>query len=172
VIVFKDASANKGGVTSSSLEVLAALALADEDFDRWMSVKGDKTPTFYAAYVDQVLEKIDDNAKQEFECIWRENIRTGTQRTILTDQLSNQINEINDAIQKSDLDQDQRLFEKILKEACPMILIEKVGLEALLKRVPNNYLKAMFGAHLASRYVYRYGMSATPVDFVEFVKNY
>ena len=30
VVIFKDASANKGGVTSSSLEVLAALALNDE----------------------------------------------------------------------------------------------------------------------------------------------
>jgi glutamate dehydrogenase len=32
VIIFKDASANKGGVTSSSLEVLAALALNDVEF--------------------------------------------------------------------------------------------------------------------------------------------
>lgn len=29
VILFKDASANKGGVTSSSLEVMAAMALND-----------------------------------------------------------------------------------------------------------------------------------------------
>jgi hypothetical protein len=32
VVVFKDASANKGGVTSSSLEVLCALVLNDEEF--------------------------------------------------------------------------------------------------------------------------------------------
>lgn len=32
VILFKDAATNKGGVTSSSLEVLAALSFDEEDF--------------------------------------------------------------------------------------------------------------------------------------------
>jgi glutamate dehydrogenase len=39
VIVFKDASANKGGVTSSSLEVLAALAFTDDEFHEHMQVR-------------------------------------------------------------------------------------------------------------------------------------
>lgn len=43
-IVFKDASANKGGVTSSSLEVLAALAFSDEEFAQVMQVKVEKKP--------------------------------------------------------------------------------------------------------------------------------
>ena len=38
VIMFKDASANKGGVTSSSLEVLAALVLTDDEFRTHMAV--------------------------------------------------------------------------------------------------------------------------------------
>jgi glutamate dehydrogenase len=38
-IIFKDASANKGGVTSSSLEVLAALAFTDEEFAQYMQVE-------------------------------------------------------------------------------------------------------------------------------------
>ena len=36
VIIFKDASANKGGVTSSSMEVLAALAFTDDEFVKHM----------------------------------------------------------------------------------------------------------------------------------------
>ena len=32
VILYRDASANKGGVTSSSLEVLAGMALNDEEY--------------------------------------------------------------------------------------------------------------------------------------------
>ena len=40
VLIFKDASANKGGVTSSSLEVLAALAFTDEEFHEHMQVSG------------------------------------------------------------------------------------------------------------------------------------
>jgi len=34
--MFKDASANKGGVTSSSLEVLAALSLSEQEFAKNM----------------------------------------------------------------------------------------------------------------------------------------
>lgn len=39
VVIIKDASANKGGVTSSSLEVFAALSLNDSEFEEHMSVK-------------------------------------------------------------------------------------------------------------------------------------
>jgi glutamate dehydrogenase len=43
-VVYKDASANKGGVTSSSLEVLAALALADDEFSAHMCVADAAAP--------------------------------------------------------------------------------------------------------------------------------
>ena len=42
VVLYKDASANKGGVTSSHLEVLASLALTDEEWDELMCVKDGK----------------------------------------------------------------------------------------------------------------------------------
>src|SRR6185369_3722164 len=38
VVLYKDASANKGGVTSSSLEVLAALAMTDDEHAQHMQV--------------------------------------------------------------------------------------------------------------------------------------
>jgi len=41
VILFKDASTNKGGVTSSSLEVLACLAMEDKIFAANMTGKDD-----------------------------------------------------------------------------------------------------------------------------------
>lgn len=44
VILFKDASTNKGGVTSSSLEVLACLTLNDKEFKENMSVSGKNVP--------------------------------------------------------------------------------------------------------------------------------
>ncbi|KAJ9063692.1 NAD-dependent glutamate dehydrogenase [Entomophthora muscae] len=43
-IIFKDASANKGGVTSSSLEVLAALAFNDAEFAQHMQVRDGVVP--------------------------------------------------------------------------------------------------------------------------------
>jgi len=46
--LFKDASTNKGGVTSSSMEVLAALSLDDEDHKNNLRVHNDGTvPEFY-----------------------------------------------------------------------------------------------------------------------------
>lgn len=51
VVIFKDASANKGGVTSSSLEVLAALSFTDEEFQEHMQVTAERTPKFYEEYV-------------------------------------------------------------------------------------------------------------------------
>lgn len=54
-IIFKDASANKGGVTSSSLEVLASLSFDDAGFIQHMCVREDGTvPEFYKQYVKQV----------------------------------------------------------------------------------------------------------------------
>lgn len=41
VLFFKDASTNKGGVTSSSYEVLAALAINEEEHNKNFSVKKD-----------------------------------------------------------------------------------------------------------------------------------
>ena len=58
VIVIKDASANKGGLTSSSLEVLAALALTDDEFDKHMRVKNHTIPDFMKSYIESVLETI------------------------------------------------------------------------------------------------------------------
>ena len=69
VVIIKDASANKGGVTSSSLEVLAALALTPEEHEKHMRVKDGNIPQFYAEYVKLVQDKIERNARQEFECI-------------------------------------------------------------------------------------------------------
>lgn len=70
-------SANKGGVTSSSLEVLAAMALTDEEFDKMMTVKGETPPEFYSTYVAEVQRIIEKNAKLEFECLWRHKQKTG-----------------------------------------------------------------------------------------------
>lgn len=78
VVLYKDASANKGGVTSSSLEVhataqpsranaqctvrvkqvLAALALSDAEFQEHMCVLDDQSvPKFYQEYVQVNAER-------------------------------------------------------------------------------------------------------------------
>lgn len=49
VILYKDASANKGGVTSSSYEVMAALIMDEEEYEKNMICENefDDPPIFY-----------------------------------------------------------------------------------------------------------------------------
>jgi glutamate dehydrogenase len=178
VIIFKDSSANKGGVTSSSLEVLAALALDDAEFEQHMAVKTNSEtgeisiPPFYEAYVKDVYKTIENNAELEFLCIWNEHQRTGLPRSVIGDLVSTKINSLNDAVQNSVLWNNMRLRKLVLSEACPSVLLETVGIDKLVKRVPENYLKAIFGSYLASRYVYKYGLETKEFDFFDFVQPY
>lgn len=88
VILFKDASANKGGVTSSSMEVLGALALNDEQYLSGMCVdKEGKVPEFRAKYVEEVIRRIELNARMEFDCLWREHQRTKEPISILSNKV-------------------------------------------------------------------------------------
>jgi len=172
VIIFKDASANKGGVTSSSMEVFASLALTDEEYEELMCVKNKKIPYFRKRYIEGIIELIRENARLEFEVIWRESERTRIPRSTLSDLISKKINKIKDAIYASDLFNDEALFKKIIKDYCPLVLIEQVGFEKILRRVPLSYLKAIFASRVASRYVYQYGLDAHEVDFFAFLKEY
>ncbi len=172
IILYKDASANKGGVTSSSLEVFASLALTDEEFAEWMCIKDGKIPDFRKQYVKEILQIIRENAAQEFEIIWLENQRKKIYRSVLTDIISNKINSIGDSIYISDLPSNKDLFRSVIEYYCPPILVQKVGIEKIMKRVPESYLKAIFASRLASQYVYKFGLDADEIDFFNFIKNY
>jgi glutamate dehydrogenase len=171
VVIFKDASANKGGVTSSSLEVLAALALSDDQYDAWMSVPGEKEPEFRRRYIEAIWKVIQDNAALEFERIWQERERAGQPRAVVSDVLSSKINQVSDAIRDSDLWDDERLRRTVITLACPSVLVERVGLPQVLGRVPENYLRAVLASYLGSRFVYRYGLTANEVDFFHLVRS-
>lgn len=203
--VFKDSSANKGGVTSSSMEVLAAMALNDEEFAAHMCVPrasaaaaaagsgagaagghghgsssdgplgGDglpvALPAFYRRYVGEVQAIIEANAGAEFECLWREHGRTGTPFTLLSDQLSAKIVSLSTSIERSEsLWANARLRSTILSSALPASLTELVGgYEALVARLPEHYLRALFGSALASRFVYAAGLGTSEFSFYEYL---
>ncbi|KAJ3368150.1 hypothetical protein HDU91_000816 [Kappamyces sp. JEL0680] len=172
VIVFKDASANKGGVTSSSLEVLAALSFSDEEFFEHMQVRNGVVPIFYAEYVKQVQQIIEKNAELEFEALWREALRSGKPKSILSDELSIAIVKLNEELRSTTLWDNVPLRRVVLCEAFPPALLAKVGLDTLLKRVPETYVKAIFGSYLASRFVYKYGVDSSQFAFFEFIQTY
>ncbi|MCI0511857.1 NAD-glutamate dehydrogenase [candidate division KSB1 bacterium] len=172
VIIFKDASANKGGVTSSSLEVLASLALTDEEYSEYLCVRDDHVPAFRQQYVQDVIEIIRSNARHEFNVMWNEHQQNKTPYTLLTDLVSNKINDVTDAIHDSDLWQDPQLMRKVVQAHCPPTLVKQLGIETILKRVPQNYLQAIVSSWLASHYIYKYGLHANEVDFNHFLKQF
>lgn len=143
-ILYKDASANKGGVTSSSLEVLASLTFDDEGFAKHMCVGDDGTPPqFYNDYVKSVQAIIQNNARLEFEAIWREHQKTGTPRSILSDTLSIAITKLDEELQKTDLWDNIEFRKSVLNDALPKLLLDKIGLEKIMERVSTIILPNM-----------------------------
>ena len=137
-ILYKDASANKGGVTSSSLEVLAALSFDEAGFVENMCIRDDGTaPQFYDGYVRQVQETIKRNAALEFEAIWREHQTSGLPRSTLSDKLSVAITDLDEELQKQDLWKNKELRDSVLEDALPSLLLEKIGLATIVERVSD-----------------------------------
>ncbi|KAH0280974.1 NAD-dependent glutamate dehydrogenase, partial [Aureobasidium melanogenum] len=171
-ILFKDASANKGGVTSSSLEVLASLSFDNAGFIENMCVHEDgTTPEFYKAYVKQVQQTICNNARLEFEAIWRESEATGIPKSVLSDRLSTAITNLDEELQNTELWDNVELRRSVLKDALPGLLLEKIGLDLIIERVPENYLRAIFGSYLSSRFIYERGISASQFAFFSFMNE-
>jgi glutamate dehydrogenase len=172
-ILYKDASANKGGVTSSSLEVLASLSFDDESFVQNMchNARTGEAPQFYKDYVREVQRKIQDNARLEFEAIWREHEETGIPRSILSDKLSVAITDLDEKLQQSDLWANENIRHAVLTDALPALLLQKIGLETIISRVPESYLRAIFGSYLASRFVYEFGSQPSQFAFYDFMSK-
>lgn len=161
MVLFKDSSTNKGGVTSSSLEVLAGLGLSDEEYIDLMIFKDGKPSTFckYSrgflpmikncllifsladqSYVKDIQQKICENAAQEYTCITKEWLRNkGTKaRTTISDQLSSTLNQLQAELEQSDLYENVGSRKNVLNKAFPKTLVDKVGLETLMQRLPEQ----------------------------------
>ncbi|ABN66856.1 NAD-specific glutamate dehydrogenase [Scheffersomyces stipitis CBS 6054] len=175
IVIFKDASTNKGGVTSSSLEVLASLAFDDEGFLANMCVdsKTHQKPLFYQEYVKNVQKIVVANAENEFEALWKLKEETGISFTELSDKLSVAINKLGDELANSkELWNDDVDFRNaVLLDSLPPLLLEVVGIDSVLTRVPEAYLRAIFATHLASRFVYTRGIDSNPAKFLEFISS-
>ncbi|KAJ3083399.1 NAD-dependent glutamate dehydrogenase, partial [Rhizoclosmatium hyalinum] len=115
---------------------------------------------------------IEKAARLEFECLWREGERTGIPRSILSDTLSVGIVKLNEELQNTTLWDNEPLRRLVLAEAFPKLLLDKLGMDTLLARVPEAYVKAIFGCYLASRFVYKYGTSPSQFAFFEFLAPY
>jgi glutamate dehydrogenase len=58
-----------------------------------------------------------------------------------------------------------------LNRAFPKLLLDTLGLDTLLKRVPEFYVKAILGAYLASQFVYKYDTHPDNFALFEFMRE-
>ena len=172
IIVIKDASANKGGVTSSSLEVFASLALSDEEFEKHFRVKNGTVPDFMRKYVGEIIQTVKDNARKEFELLWSENAKKGLPFTHLTNIVSRKINDLTDSIFNSSLPANLQLKNRLIEDYAPNSLLELIGLESILARVPDNYLNAIVATRLATGFVYSHGLDGNEIDFYTYLQKF
>jgi glutamate dehydrogenase len=142
-------------VTSSSLEVLAGLALSTEEYVDLMLFKDGKPSKFYQTYVKDIQAKISENAAAEFSCIWREHQRLqgAKPRTIISDELSSTLNNLQTELESSDLFDEMSSRAGVLRRAIPQTLVDRIGLETLMERLPEPYLRALFSSWVASHFV-------------------
>lgn len=164
VLIIKDASANKGGVISSSYEVLAALVLSEEEFIQNKE-----------QLVAEILEKIKELAVKEVDLILQLYTKEKKPASLLS-------NEISDAI----IDRTEKILEKLQDVPIPtdsegyllkpffafsLPFLRNNFKERLLDRVPDGHKKAIIASYLGSNFIYTYYAPkvAYPVDIQDVV---
>lgn len=154
-IIIKDSSANKGGVICSSMEILAGLTMSEEEF---LKDKNELMP--------QILEIIKQKARDEGELLLKSRNVLGEYLTDLSEKVSEKINaytyQLLDYLEAMPLssDPDDPLIRALLN-FCPPLLSSKYR-ERVIQNIPDIHKKAIISSFLASRLVYKRGLSWSP----------
>lgn len=163
-------------MTSSSLEVLAGLALSTEEYVDLMIFKDGKPSEFYQNYVKDIQAKITENAAAEFQCIWREHahLQGAKPRSQISDELSISLNNLQAELESSDLFADLPSRKGVMRRAIPKSLVDQIGLDTLLERLPEPYQRALFSSWVASHFVgfSRYRRSPATIELFCFLSRF
>lgn len=82
------------------------------------------------------------------------------------------INALADDLAASELWNDGVLRRRVLTDAIPAVLVERVGgLDVIEQRVPVAYLQAIFSSSLASQFVYQHGIEANQLSFYTYLTS-
>lgn len=91
-----------------------------------------------------MLHRIGENARNEFEAIWKEWLRQPHKaRTIIADELSSRNVQIRAHMLRSDIFKDHRLVRYIMEQYVPVTLKKVVPVDVIMKRVSENYQHAI-----------------------------
>lgn len=155
VLIIKDSSANKGGVTASSFEILCGLALTDEEM-----------VVYHDQIVNETLQILEKRSLDEAKLMLRTHKEQGNFLTEISDKVSQKINlytyQLLDYLETVKLSNNPKdpLIQCYLSY-CPKFLQEKFQ-DRLIEEVPDVHKKAIISCFLASRVVYRMGLNWSP----------
>ncbi len=144
VSIVKDSSANKCGVICSSFEILASMMLTEDEFLERKE-----------RFVGEVIERLRGLARAEAELLFREREhRPDSDLPELSIRLSGAILEATEAVAEAQLGKGT---DALLRRYLPATLLEFA--ETRLEQVPASYRQRIVACSLASRIVYREGLT-------------
>lgn len=155
VIIIKDSSANKGGVITSSYEVLTGLMLSEKEFIQ-------EKPSLMPVILDLIREK----AKNEGQLMLEHHAETGAYLTDISEWISEKINtymyQLLDYFETIKLPKDPKHpLIRCLINYCPKTLRAKYK-KRLIEDLPDIHKKAIIATYLACKIVYTRGIEWHP----------
>jgi len=156
ILQIRDSSANKGGVTSSSLaEVLPAFLLGD-DYEKIFT----EDKTIRCSFIKEILRIIQQNCRTETEVLLSLHQKTGLPLPYLSCQTSRWLLALQDHLYRNMeiLLSDEELVDRILLAYIPRVLVQIVSLERIKKIFSSpdlvTYRNALITKKLASLSLY------------------
>lgn len=155
VLIFKDSSANKGGVICSSLEVLCSLTLSDEEF---LAQK--------ETLVKEILQRIQECAEEEARLLLKTYSDTGRFMTEISDLISQKIQYFTDALldymAPIPFPTDPQDPWVLCLKAYLLPTLRHLYFDRILEKLPQQHKKAIVARYIAARLVYRRGLDWWP----------
>lgn len=141
VLIIRDSSANKGGVISSSFEVLALLTLTEEQF---LKEKEE--------LVKEILGRIRTCCEQEADLLLEAYRETGRPCSEISNELSEAINKAT----QEEMERIEALGDAEIRDsvAYQLPLLREKYREAFLQKVPDSHKRAIVATYRATRQIY------------------
>jgi len=154
LVVVRDSSANKGGVITSSYEILAGLVCDEAEFGE---IKED--------YVEQTIDKLREMASDEAKALIEAWNRRGRSSVLseLSMAFSVEINRLATLFESlvreiREADAHRDFWAAELQAHCPEVLVEHYS-DRLETTIPEDHINAILTKRLASRMLYREGLT-------------
>jgi glutamate dehydrogenase len=133
--------------------------------------KGGAVPAFRKRYIEEVLAYIRRRADLEFELLWKTHEATGAPYSELSEAVSERINTITRSIEDSALFDNETVRVNAFRLYVPQVLVETIGMKAILERVPLSYQRALFARAVASSFIYNFGIEAGFEDYRRYTEE-